>query len=454
MANVVTQLRDRLLQKRPFRMDRMEKDAAYPSEVEESLAELPADIAQQLIQLVRDLPSHPCDQSAILEALHPEIARWQENPNVANNSLTILSSPVAAVARVLAESLEDWATQNALTITLLGWTERPMDPDRIQEKMRAVLEPSDSEGDCRRVVIIPNLNWCFLRSAEGLDGIDYLRDELLSDCNRFWIIGGGQVSWQYLNSILKLQAHCGEVVELPELSGKQLQNWLMPVIEHLNIQLDKSSIQKRLQELSEENSQSFFERLTAQFEEVKNSLKSLFRDVKEEALSLSSTATDSNSKSQWENYFERLSDLSDGVSNVALQLFIKSISYKTTQTPSETKQAATGQDIQKSVEDCTGPKSSSKGHLVAKTPQLPTLPELAQSDLYILFSLLVHGDVTLTALADSLGEERQVINDSIQVLRTMSLVEQQGYIFKINPIHYPRLKRHLASNNFIVDVTE
>ena len=457
MANVIVQLRERLRQRRPFRIDRTAKDVAYPSQVAQSLAELPADSAQQLVQLVKELPSHPCDQEAILQSLRPAIARWKDSPNATNNSLTVLSSPVSAVARILAESLEDWSTQNALVMELLDWTSRPTNPEQIQQKMRTALKRNGEETDCQQVVVIPNLNWCFLRSAEGLDGIDYLRDNLLSDFSRFWIVGSGQIAWQYLDSVLKLQAHCGEVIKLPQLSGEQLQDWLMPVIERLDIQLDEAPIQERLQELGEESSQSFLEVLKVLFEETRDSLKSLFRVVREDALASDSGAIGkdmSELEAHWEDYFERLSDLSDGVGNIALQLFVKSIYYEEAKAPPKATPPEAEQTGQKWAQDSSCDLSSRAGRLIAKMPKLPSLPKLAQSDLYILFSLLVHGDATLTALAESLGEERQLINDSLQVFRKIGLVEQQDRIFWVNPIHYPRLKRHLTSNNFIVQVSE
>ena len=108
MKPTIAQLRDWLLERRPFRMARLEKDEAYPSQIGEALAELPTEIAEQLTQLAKELPSHPCDLQIIQEAVANAIAQWQENPSSKSNSLIILSSPVAAVARILTDSLADW----------------------------------------------------------------------------------------------------------------------------------------------------------------------------------------------------------------------------------------------------------------------------------------------------------------------------------------------------------
>ncbi len=456
MANIVEQLKHWLLKKRPFRTKRLEKDSAYPSKVGESLSKLPDEVSHKLTTLLEELPSHPHNKTATREALLPAITRWRDDPDAANNSLTVLGSPVAAVARLLTDSLIDWAAENDMAINLLDWTERPGAPHKIQSKMQEALQKADSASESELgIAIIPNLGWCFLRTAEGLDGIDYLRDCLLSDRSQFWIIGSGQVGFQYLNSVLKLQAHCGEVIELPSLSGEELQNWLMPIIEALSIQLDEDSIQERLQDLSQERTELPFNKAAALFEELGSSLKSLFRDVKEEALSLDLVKKeDSLSDSQWEGYFSRLSDLSDGVSEIALQLFVKSIYYEKLEGESKEKLVETVAASDDKIEDYVNLEPAPMHRIIAKLPKLPNLPKLEQSDLYILYSLLVHDDLTLTALAESLGEERQLVNDSVQVLRQKGVVEQRGNVIKTNPTHYPRLKRQLASNNFVINLSD
>ncbi len=433
-------------------MARFEKDEAYSSQIGEALVNLPIDIAEQLTQLTKELPSHPFNQQRIQEAVTTAVEQWQESPDSVSNSLIILSSPVTAVARILTDSLADWTEQQSLAIHFLDWVERPPAAEKIQLKMSETLGKDGPECKEKNIAVIPNLSWCFLRSSEGLDGIDYLRDHLLSDHTQFWIIGSGQVSWQYLNSVLKLQAYGSEVIKLPTLSGEQLQDWLMQIVDQLDIQFDDVSIQERLQEVGTESSRSLFKTLTALFEELNTSAKSLFRGVKKEILtSEPNRITDDTDENLKASYFERLSDLSEGVSTTALQLFIKSIHIEKL-----SKEAI--EDINKDtgkIEDLLDPDETPPKHrLVARTPRLPNLPELEQNDLYILYSLLMHGDLTLDALSESVGEEQPIINNYIQVLRRAGLIEQQGEVLQVNPIHYPRLKKQLTGENFIVRKTD
>ena len=52
------------------------------------------------------------------------------------------------------------------------------------------------------------------------------------------------------------------------------------------------------------------------------------------------------------------------------------------------------------------------------------------------------------------GEERQIVNDQVQILRKTGVIEQEGPVVKVNPIHYPRLQTKLASNNFIIKIAD
>ena len=96
----------------------------------------------------------------------------------------------------------------------------------------------------------------------------------------------------------------------------------------------------------------------------------------------------------------------------------------------------------------TKPDSKS---LIAQTPKLPKLPTLESVDRYLLYSLLLHGDLTLSTLAASLGDEEAEVQARVQVLRQQGVIEQRNRVLKINPIYYLQLKRELAANNFIIN---
>ncbi|PSB10199.1 hypothetical protein C7B62_10265 [Pleurocapsa sp. CCALA 161] len=390
-----------LANNRNFIFSRYTKDSEETQEPEQTLVQLPPELRKKLVEGIENLPSNPADKEAIVSALDEAFESWQANPNNSNNSIVILSSPVAAVSRILSETLEDWTKQKQIPLKLLPLTARPTAADKIKSKLEYYFEQKESENDDPQqqpeVIVIPNLSWCFLRSLEGLEGIEYLQS-LLCDgsCDRFWIIGGGQVGWEYLNLVCNLEAYCGKVMTLPKIEPEEFQEWLEPIIQDLDITFGKPGIERQL-------------------------LK--------------------GDKSNQSHYFHRLADISEGISSVAVQAFLTSIHYAKIDEQEKFPENVEADVQSKLAEDL----------VVAQIPNLPDLPDLELADQYLLYSLLLHGDLTISALAESLGDERSQVQNRVLVLRHQGVVEQQEKVIKINPIHYPNIKQELARNNFVIN---
>ena len=400
MANAIENFRNWLAHQRNFLFSRYTKDARETQEPERSLIELPLEIRTKLVEAVENLPSNPADKQAIASTLDQTYQNWRDDPDNSANSIAILSSPVVAVSRILSETIEEWAKQKQVTLKLLPFKARPTDIKTIKSKLEDVLEPQDlaqnQDVQQSEVIVIPNLSWFFLRSLDGLEGIEYLQS-LLYDAtqNRFWIIGSGEVSWQYLKSVCSLEAYCGEVFSLPAIKSEDLQSWLNPIFQDLDIIFDKPRIDKQILDGNKDNKTS---------------------------------------------YFKRLASISEGVATVAVQGVLKSIKYE----PKDGDEDENKNSEQK--------KSESEAKvLVAQTPELPKLPDLESADQYILYSLLLHGDLTIAALAESLGDLESEVQARVQLLRSEGVVEQKDRVIKINPIHYPKVKQELAGNNFIIN---
>jgi len=395
MARTVKRFRTWLAAQRNFLFARYTKDAQETQEPEKSLVQLPPETRAKLIDKVENLPSNPADQKAIASKLDEAYEIWHKDPSNADNSVVVLSSPVAAVSRILSETLEEWADVKQVRLKLLSLKARPIEIESIVSKLEHHLKESDSIKDEAsnqlEIVVIPNLSWCFLRSIEGLEGIEYICSSLCNGSkNRFWIIGAGQVGWQYLNSVCGLETYCGEVFSLPAIESEDLEEWLEPIIKDLDIAFDEPRIDRQI----------------------------LDRD-----------------KNHKTSYFEHLTNISKGIGTVAIQAFIKSIRYEENE-ENEAKK------------DETQPKE--KG-LIAQTPKLPQLPDLESVDQYLLYSLLLHGDLSVSSLAESLGDLESEVQARVQLLRREGVVEQRGKVVKINPIYYPRVKQALANNNFIIN---
>lgn len=361
------------------------EDSEEAQEPELSLIALPSQVQDKLLHLIEQLPLCAADQDAVTEALDEAYSRWRANPQNTNNSIVILSSPVTAVFRILSETIEAWAQQKQVTLRLFPLAARPPAIISIKSKLEHYLVSKSSQGDSEaeeiEIVVIPNLSWCFLRSLEGLEGIEYLQYLLCHGSkNRFWIVGGSQVSWQYLNSVCSLEAYCGQIFTLPKITPEHLQQWLSPIIEELEIVYDEPRLDKKILDGDKDNQ---------------------------------------------EIYFDRLADISDGVSTVAVQGFLKSIAWA-----EET--------------------DNQQAHLVAQTPKLPKLADLSNPEQYLLYSLLLHGDLTIAALAQSLGDDESEVQAIVRMLQRKGIIEHHDQVLKINPIHYPKLKYELGINNFVI----
>ncbi len=383
MGKIFNRFQTWLDENRNSLLSRFSSDEQETQEPQKSLIELPPSLASRLIAAVDELPTDNPDVEAIQSTLNAAFEEWRSNPQVADNSLVILSSPVTTVSRILTESLEDWASEKKVTLLPLQWIKRPQQVENIRNKLQQQLGRGLVTTHLKQpeVVVIPNLSWCFLRCVDGLDGIDYLQDVLLQDDSRFWVIGAGKVGWEYLDHVSHFKAYCGKSLDLPELTGEQLEEWFEPIVSEFDIHFAKPNI-----------------------EFPKNNQE------------------DESYKSR---YFNRLAYLSEGVNTIAAQVFLRSICY-------EEKD------------------SENEGILEAQIPELPNLPDLNADEHYILYSVLLHGDLTLPALTESLGDEKSFIKGRVQMLRRKGLIEQKDGFLTINPIHYPRLKNELSNNNFII----
>ena len=374
------------LENRNNLLSRFSTDEQETQEPEKSLIELPPHLAARLVAAVDELPSDNPDMQAIHSKLDEAFDKWRSNPQAADNSVVILSSPVTTVSRTLNESLQDWASEREILLRPLQWIGRPSEVESIATRLRQQLGRGMLTTDSQQpeVVVISNLSWCFLRCVDGLEGIDYLQDVLLQDDSRFWVIGTGKVGWEYLNYVSHFKAYCGESLELPELTGEQLQTWFEPIVSEFNINFSKPNI------------------------EFPNS---------------------EDKESYQSRYFQKLAAVSEGVNTVAAQVFLRSIRY-------EAKENQENEERNPILE--------------AQNPELPNFPRLNASEHYILYSVLLHGDLTLPALTESLGDEKSFIKGRVQMLRRKGLIEQKNRVLSINPIHYPRLKNELSNNNFII----
>ena len=269
------------------------------SSPEASLLAMPKAQRDELLERLEDLPSHLAHQDELEQAFSQAFESWytggaQRGSACFGNVWIVVGASVANLTDVMGQfvnaiadkdSLEqhdsrfsEALTHRGLPIRLLQWSSRPP-VEELEKRLQQQLGYGfDIHGSEREIVVIPCLEQCFLRSVEGLDGVDYLREHLLSASSRFLILGMGRVSWRYLQTIYRLESYSSQVTHLSQLSDQQLSKWLNPIYTQLNIQFKSPSLQSQLTTDEPNWREKYFECLAKESEGIDSVAAQLFLD--------------------------------------------------------------------------------------------------------------------------------------------------------------------------------
>jgi hypothetical protein len=133
-------------------------------------------------------------------------------------------------------------------------------------------------------------------------------------------------------------------------------------------------------------------------------------------------------------------ELCGGRPEVARALWLRSLRLQTADLPSHPQP----------LEEC----DSLPVPLYQVQPTLPPLPEIEAPDHYLLHALMLHGVMSRSHLALSLGQPESIVQVQVQLLRQVGLLRMTPQGFGIHPAHYPRLVNELSTNNFLVGEEE
>ncbi|MGD1805111.1 hypothetical protein ACP6PL_06675 [Dapis sp. BLCC M126] len=363
---------------------------APSSETENELDELPKNISSNLNQQIQALSCHPKYLEIVQSTLEKALLQWQKNPET--NELVILSSSVEPLSQIIESALANWNYENIEDIKLLSWSNRPKDSWNIIPNLQkdlalsTKLDVDNNSEKFKELVVIPCLEFCFLRQINGLDGIEFLRNRIFQDHSRFWLIGCNSLTWQYLDHVYNINSYFARTLPLPTMTGEEIMEWLNPVINQLEFKNNDQDEEKQLAKIQEN--------------------------------------------------FDYLSYISQGLSSVAAQLWLQSLSL------------ANLENINTQAED-------TETILVEyKKVKSLDLPELTADDRYLLFSMLLHKEINLSDLALSLGESESIIQFQIENLLRMGIIQRLNNLFSVHPAHYLKLCRYLKKYNFITDLIE
>ena len=376
---------------------------------ETPLLDLPEGVQSQLQQTLASLPSPLPYSEAIREALAEAIAVWRQQSE-GNNVLVVLGSPIEPLGRIVEQALSDWPALDARSLRILRWSGIPTNPEAFVEGLRKDIRKQlkgdteahetvplrfsadgvqlDAEPRQQAAIVLPELTQCFVRCIEGLEGVLYLRKEILKDSDRFWIVGCNHWAWEYLSYVCQINAYFDRTVALPELTGSDLFAWFAPV-------------RQQLVEL------------------------------------LPGRAVPSTGAQR--EYFEGLGGAASGLSAVAAQMWLRSLRLTE---PPDSSQALSN--------ETTEERREAGQRLTVSRAGTMKLPSLDADDRHLLYSLLLHNGLQFRHLALSLGDEESRVQARVKELQREGLVMQQGRNLYVRPEFYPGLRSNLLGNNFLV----
>ena len=358
----------------------------------QNLSPLPAKTTAHLLSKIDELPSHPAHIKAVQSKLQEALTQWKSDPD-APNSLVVLTSPIEDIEAILKETIEA-QKEKIPEVKSLPNEARSLRCSAPKTTLKGKLELS-RPSQFQVLVVIPDLSWCFLRCAEGLEGIEYLQEKILDDRERFWLIGCNNWTWKYLNRVCNLSAYLEQTLPLPTLRDIELKEWLLEVSETIDFDFaDNRDDRNDKSEIEVDNEENW------------------------------------TSKSE-QRYYSHLANISLGMSSVAAKLWVKSLC------------------VLESDEESTNSDTASKSFILQKAV-LPELPTLTKDDRYLLYSTSLHGNMSLSELALSLGEPESTVRAQVQFLWRSGVIECKQGTISLNPIYYPRVRTNLDNNQFLV----
>lgn len=346
-------------------------------------------------------------QTTAQERLSAAITAWQQDPD-APNSLVILSSPVEDTEALMAGLMAgDWLgdlPQGVRVWRPMAWQLRPPNPLNLAEQFSQALAEIQSKttqadddhpdplSQRRRLVIMPPLEQCFLRCIGGWKGVEWLRDTVGQYPQYFWVIRCNTWAWTFLNRVCQVESYVSETLVLPSLDKAMLSDWLRPFAAGLQPE-----------------------------------------PATTESGEATDTPPDDMEARGWS--WSELASLSRGQAVVAQYLWLRSLRLREEDVPEQPQPL-----------DQSGPLPVPLQLLPAT---LPSLPSLTAEDHYVLHALMLHGSMTRSHLAQSLGLAANLVEVNVQRLRQAGVLRQTRQGISLYPAYYPLVLAELQSNNFL-----
>lgn len=363
------------------------------------LAALPIGVWHGLVEQLETLRVPEPYQDTVQVTTRQAIQAWQANPETASNCLVVLSRPVEDVGAILKASLQNYLLDCDVRFFLSSY-HRPADPLTITGHLQRELEPEKQSAVEKPAAPVTQTD-----IHEQIPTVMVVPS--LEQCFLRCIQG-----WE---GIEYFQTLATQDTSRFWIFGCNHWAWaFLDKVCQVSAYLEQTVT---LPELTEDDLQTWLHPLLS-FPVSK-------RDNDSFEITVAAEAAD---------HWDSLASLSSGNGATAAHLWLKSLRM---QPDDLTAEGALPGDI-------------TEVNLIPIKPAMPSLMKLEVMDRYLLHSLLLHGEMTRSQLALSLGEAERTIRSRVQVLSREGAIWQKGRRLSVHPAYYPQLYSELGNNNFLI----
>ena len=369
------------------------------AETEEQWAALPAGLTQALTQRLKSLPPPAPYKTAIQLATREALQAWQANPETVSNCLVVLAAPVEEITLTLRESLQDYLLDYEMRFFLSSY-HRPPNALAITGHLQRELTPLHKHSDSQPAAPVTQTD---LQTSRLQVNVIPSLEPCFLRCIQGW------QGIEYLQNLITQDDSCFWVV------GCNHWAWtFLDKVCQVGAYLERTVV---LPQLSGPELAAWLQPMT----------DVVLPQSPDGSLTLQVAGDD---KAFW----EALASVSAGHATTAAYLWLQTLQLEASQLSPEG----------------TLPPDTEQLTIVPRHPKSPSLMSLEALDRYLLHALLLHGEMTRSHLALSMGEDERMIRSRVQVLRREGLVRQSGRRLTVHPAHYPKLYSELGNNNFLI----
>jgi hypothetical protein len=338
-------------------------------------------------QLSRIAPAIDWHKGA--ESLDVKLRDWLEQKKQNPPILFLIGPPYSGHSDIL----RLWAKMHGVSII-----EAPAPEQILAQDKNWFSDRPDNE----RLWVLPSLEYCYLRHADGLAVVRRFFERALSGRLGFGLIGCDSWAWAFFQKL-----------------------WSFPQPQAITVQAFDS-----------ERLKVYFSELT--LSTVIGPLR--FRDSRSGGDILPARDTEKEANSSTSPFLKQLAELSRGNIGIAWIYWRNSLCAEPDETP-ESDSSETGNHI--------APKNTI--WLRAGLKEL-AIPAGSNQDMaFVLHCLLLHNSLPVDLLVELLPLTRGVVTSTLILLESAHLVEEKNNAWRVSASGYPAVRQFLKSNDYMVD---